>query len=183
MKSLQGHFLVAAPHQLDPNFVEALILVLAHDHRGAMGVIVSCPRDRQEGISQQRSTKRRWPQEPRLYFGGPVTGPLMAVHRDRARGEIEILPGLFFSGGEENVRAVMLGKRQPCRVFAGYTGWAPKQLEYEIDLGVWRTVEATAERVLSHSEDLWYELHSEAVGTMFRTIFNLKHVPRSPMLN
>ena len=48
MKSLQGHFLVAAPHQLDPNFVEAVILVVEHADRGAFGVIVNCPRDRHE---------------------------------------------------------------------------------------------------------------------------------------
>ena len=49
MKSLQGHFLVAAPHQLGPNFVEAVILVVEHADHGAFGVIVNCPRDRHEG--------------------------------------------------------------------------------------------------------------------------------------
>ena len=42
-KSLQGHFLVAAPQQLDPNFVEAVILVVEQADRGAFGVIVNCP--------------------------------------------------------------------------------------------------------------------------------------------
>ena len=82
MKSLQGHFLVAAPHQLDPNFVEAVILVVKYGDRGAFGVIVNCPRDRHEGISQPRITKPRWPEGSGLYFGGPVAGPLMAVHTD-----------------------------------------------------------------------------------------------------
>ena len=41
MNSFQGHFLVAAPHQLDPNFVKAAILVVEHTDRGAFGVIVN----------------------------------------------------------------------------------------------------------------------------------------------
>jgi putative transcriptional regulator len=57
VKSLQGHFLVAAPHQVDPNFVEAVILVVAHADPGAFGVIVNCPRGRHEGISQKRKAK------------------------------------------------------------------------------------------------------------------------------
>ena len=75
----------------------------------------------------QNKAGRRSDKKANLYLGGPVTGPLMAVHCDPALGEIEILPGLFFSGGEENVHAIMRRKGQPCRVFTGYTGWGPGQ--------------------------------------------------------
>lgn len=68
MKSLQGHFLVAAPHQLDPNFAAAVILVVEHADRRALGVLVNCPRDRHEGISRQRSTRSHWPGEFREEF-------------------------------------------------------------------------------------------------------------------
>ena len=123
MKSLQGHFLVAAPQQLDPNFVEAVVLVVEHAEHGAFGVIVSCPSNGLEGISQRRSTKPRWSEGPRLHFGGPVTGPLMAVHTDEVFGELEVLPGVFFAGREKNVLALMRSREQPCKVFAGYVGW------------------------------------------------------------
>ena len=53
MNSLQGHLLLAGPHQLDPNFVETVILVVEHADRGAFGVIVNCPRDRHDGIARQ----------------------------------------------------------------------------------------------------------------------------------
>jgi len=51
MNSLQGYILVANPHQLDPDFIEAVVLVVEHDDRGAMGVIVNCPRDQHERTS------------------------------------------------------------------------------------------------------------------------------------
>ena len=41
MKCLQGHFLVAAPGQLDPNFAETVILVVEHTDRGALGVVIN----------------------------------------------------------------------------------------------------------------------------------------------
>ena len=103
MKSLQGHFLLAASHQLDPNFFEAVILAVTHSDRGAFGVIVNCPRDRHEGISQQPVAKPRWSGCSRLYFGGPVASPLLAVHTDELFSEIEVLPGVFFAGREKNV--------------------------------------------------------------------------------
>jgi putative transcriptional regulator len=183
MQSLQGYLLVAVPHQLDPNFVQTVVLVVQHSDRGALGLIVNCPREQRDGVPAQETAGRRICKTPTLYFGGPVTGPLMAVHCDPALGEFEILPGLFFSGGEEKVLAVMQRKRQPSRIFAGYTGWGPKQLEYEIDQGVWRTVEATSERIFSLSEDLWYELHREAVEAIYRAILQLEHIPSDPMLN
>lgn len=183
MQFLQGSLLVAVPHQLDPNFVQTVILVVRHSDRGALGLIVNCPREPRDGLPGQRKVGRPGDNKATIYLGGPVTGPLMAVHCNPALGEIEILPGLFFSGDEENVHAIMQRKQRPCRIFAGYTGWGPKQLEYEINEGVWRTVEATAERVFASSEGLWYGLHCEALVTMYRAILQVEHIPSDPMLN
>ena len=103
MKSLEGCFLVAAPHQLAPNFVESVILVVEQADCGAFGVIVNCPRDRHDAISRLRSAKQRRPGRRRPCFGGPVTGPLMAVHTNECFAEREVLPGVFFAGKEKNV--------------------------------------------------------------------------------
>ena len=183
MKSLRGHFLLATPHQLDPNFVEAVILVVAHDDRGAMGVIVSCPRDRHEGISQPRSSERRWPEEPRLYFGGPVTGPLMAVHADPAFAGIEILPGVFFEGEEEGVFILMRSTEHAYKAFTGYAGWAPRQLEYEVERGIWRAIPATVAEIFSDGDNLWERLLRQAFDSLLQVMCNLKHIPRDPSLN
>jgi putative transcriptional regulator len=174
MHLLQGHLLVAVPQQRDPNFEQTVILVVKHSDQGTFGLILNCPRKRSDGVLCQSKAGRRRCKKANLYYGGPVTGPLMAVHCHPGLGEIEILPGLFFSGSEENVLAVLKRKQQPCRIFAGYAGWGPKQLDDEIGKGAWRTVKATAERVFSCSEDLWLDLHSEALRTMCQTTFHLR---------
>ena len=145
MNSLQGHLLVAVPHQLDPNFVETVILVVAHTNRGAMGVILNRPKPQRRQPLWQRRTRRQ-PGKPALYFGGPVTGPLMAVHTDPSHSEMRIMPGVFFSGKKENVLAALRNKRQLCKLFLGYVGWGPRQLEYEVQIGVCASSPARSER-------------------------------------
>jgi putative transcriptional regulator len=183
MKSFQGHFLVAAPHQLDPNFVEAVILVVEHADRGAFGVIVSCPRDRREGITQHRRSKRRWPEPPRLCFGGPVAGPLMAVHTDELFADVEVLPGVFFAGREKNVLALMRSREEPCKVFTGYAGWGPGQLEQEVASGIWRAIPATAAKIFSKGDNLWERLLRQAFDSMLQVMCNIKHIPSDVSLN
>ncbi len=183
MKSLQGHFLVAAPHQLDPNFVEVVILIVEHDNRGAFGIIVNCPMDWHEGISQQRSTKRCWPEGPRLYFSGPVIGPLMAVHTDEFFAEIEVLPGVFFAGREKNVLALMRSREQPCKMFTGYAKCWPGQLEHEVEYGIWRAIPATAAKIFSSGDNLWERLLRQASDSLLQIMCNIKHIPSDASLN
>ena len=183
MKTLQGHFLVAAPHPLDPNFVEAIILVVEHVERGAVGVIVNYPGDPQQKISRQRGAEPRRPEGPKLCFGGPLTGPLMAVHTDELFSEIELLPGVFFAEGEKNVLAVMRSGEQSCKVFTGYAAWPPGQLEHEVECGVWRAIPAAAAQIFSNDDTLWAKLSRQAFDSQLTVMCNIKHIPADASLN
>ena len=183
VNSLQGQLLVATPQQLDPNFVEAVILVVEHAERGTFGVIVNCPSDRRGGNSQPPRTKRRGLASSRLYFGGPVTGPLMAVHTDKDFAEIEVLPGVFFAGKEKNVRALQRSREQPCKVFRGYVGWGPRQLEHEVEYGIWRTIPATAAKIFSNADSLWERLLRQACDALLQVTCNIKYIPADASLN
>jgi putative transcriptional regulator len=182
MESLQGHFLIAAPHQLDPNFVRAVILVIEHTHRAAFGVIVNGPSEESCRL-QHRISRRRSLGRVRLSCGGPVTGPLMAVHTQASLGERQLLPEVFFSGQKKNVRTLIWRAERPCKIFAGYAGWAPGQLEYEVEQGVWRVVPATPEQIFAEDCDLWEQLSRQASRLQLRIMFNIKHIPADPLLN
>ena len=73
----------------------------------------------------------------------------MAVHMNASLGERQFLPGVFFSAREKNVLRLMRRMEQPCKVFMGYAGWGPGQLEYELEQGIWRVVPATPEQIFS----------------------------------
>jgi putative transcriptional regulator len=118
-----------------------------------------------------------------MFCGGPVIGPLMAVHTEESFAEREILPGVFFAGKEENVLPLMRHTTQPYKIFTGYAGWGPGQLEHEVDQGVWRVAPATAERIFSSSDDLWEILSKEVFALRFIDLFNVAHIPADPILN
>ncbi len=158
MNSLQGHFLVAAPHQLDPNFAETVILVVAHTERGAMGVIVNRPKPHNGRPHGRPGDRNRRQIGEAFYFGGPVAGPVMALHADPSLADIAVLPGVFFSGSKRSVLSVIRGRSRPCKLLVGYVGWGPKQLEYEVEIGVWRVAPGTAEQTFSRGKDLWHQL-------------------------
>jgi putative transcriptional regulator len=183
MESLQGHFLVAAPYQLDPNFVQTVILVVQHTNRGAFGLILNCPTNGKGGIFWERVSKHYCLDGHPLYFGGPVTGPLMAVHTDPSNGQVEVLPDVFFTAKDEHIAAIVRQDEHPYKIFVGYVGWGPQQLDYEVEQGVWRASMADLAHVFSTREDLWDNLSKHILEAVFQEMFHIKYVPQDPLLN
>jgi putative transcriptional regulator len=182
MNSFQGQFLVADRGQLDPNFVKTVILVCGHTKRGAFGVIVNrAP----EGTArpEQRNAKRRCSGEARFFRGGPVVGPLMAIHTCAFFGEWQILPGVFLSRRERNVLTLMWRSQFPCRIFRGYVGWGAGQLDREVQQGTWRVVPAAAEEIVAGDGDLWERLGVRASRPQVLSVLNIRHFPTNPLLN
>ncbi len=183
MKSVQGHFLVAGPHQHDPNFVETVVLVVEDSDQGAFGVILNCPWERNQRFPP--TSKTEWPLSgnARVYFGGPITGPLMAVHTDESLAEHEILPCVFFAGKEKNVLHLIRQTKHPCKVFTGYSGWGPGQIADEIERGVWRVVPATADQIFSRCYRLWEQLARKVLEIQLKIVLNVRHIPADTQLN
>jgi len=183
MKSLQGHFLVAGPHQHDPNFAKTVILVVEHSDKGAFGVILNCPSERNQVLPQEQRAERVLSGNAPMLSGGPVAGPLMAVHADQAFAEHEILPGVFFAGKEKNVLHLMQQTKHPCKVFTGYIGWGPGQIEHAIDHGVWQVAPAAADQIFSISDRLWEQLSRQIFEMLVHSLFNIIHIPLDPEWN
>ena len=107
MPSLQGHFLIASPHLDDPNFMRAVVLMVQHDEEGAFGLVLNRP-------CEQRLAEVFTPEfcnecdcEMPVYFGGPVPGPLIAIHNSEEFAEQCILPGVFLSARREAMDALI----------------------------------------------------------------------------
>lgn len=156
--SLTGRLLVATPALADPNFHRSVILVLDHDAEGALGVVLNRPTP--VGVSEVLEPWARLIGEPGVVFqGGPVAldaalalavvpgdGPLgwRRVHRSIGLVDLDAPP---------EVLAAQLGS---LRIFAGYAGWGPGQLESELEEGAWYVVDSEPGDV-SHPdpERLW----------------------------
>ena len=146
--STKGHLLVASPDLEDPNFRRAVVYVLAHDPGGALGVILNRP-GRLPAAAALPAWAARAAEPALLFQGGPVeTGGVIGLGRD------------------EHGRAVPLDlAEQPqlagrdaaiVRLFAGYAGWGPGQLDGELAFGGWIVVDAEPEDVFSaEPANLW----------------------------
>jgi putative transcriptional regulator len=183
MESLQGHLLLASPHLADPNFAHTVVLLIQHSDNGALGLVLNRP--------TSKTVRELWHQvgeEPcectrPVYLGGPVSGPLMALHTRDALAELEILAGLYFAARKQNLDQLVRQDEEAYRVFIGHAGWGPGQLESEIEQGAWRSVLASPADVFDEADDLWLRLLRRADGLLLPELLGIKHVPPDPSLN
>jgi len=145
-----GRLLVADRSLRDPNFERSVVLLLAYDENGAMGLIVNRPTevklshalpDVDEGIDGE---------EP-VWFGGPVSpgGMRMLFRSQHAPKDSEaVLDDVHVSGSRKLLKR-LARLPVPLKVFAGYAGWAAGQLDSEIARGDWHVVEGSPDLVFS----------------------------------
>jgi putative transcriptional regulator len=163
--------LVAHPGMVDPRFASSVVLVTFPLDAGPMGVILNQP-----STVELRSI---WPQRPErqgrtdlIYFGGPVEpdGLLFVFRMSPPPAKAVWAIGDIHLSGDGQLLEKLLEKTSPVpdqRFFAGYAGWAPGQLESEIDQGGWYVLPADENVIFTLSgEKLWEDLLKRA--TMLR---------------
>ncbi|MBT5432852.1 MAG: YqgE/AlgH family protein [Rhodospirillaceae bacterium] len=146
---LEGRCLIAMPTIGDPRFDRTLIYMCAHSPDGAMGLVINKPLDdfsftellEQLGVEQGGAGE-----QIRLHFGGPVeTGRGFVLHSDDYMhdGTLEIADGIALTATIDVLKAMACGSGPQSSLLAlGYAGWAPGQLDAEIQANGWLTCEA-----------------------------------------
>ena len=183
MSSLQGQFLIASPHLEDPNFMRAVVLMVQHDDEGAFGLILNRPFEQRLADVFTPEFGDEWHREMPVYLGGPVPGPLIAIHNSEEFAEQAIIPGVFLSARREAMDALIQETACDLRVFHGYSGWAAGQLEDELEAGGWLVSSACAEDVFSDVEELWGRIARRINLQILTGSIKLKHVPDDPSWN
>ena len=142
--SLRGQLLVAAPPLVDPNFDRTVVLVLEHGDDGGLGLVINRRSD--TTLDDVFPEWRDLVAAPGVVFaGGPVaTDAVIALARRRpGEHDDDKFVALFDDLGTVDLAEEPLdvgSSLTALRVFAGYAGWAPGQLEAEIDQGAWFVV-------------------------------------------
>lgn len=174
---------MASPHLSDGNFFRSVVLMIKHDQDGAFGVILNRPTNSSvEEVWNAHAEEPVACKKP-VYIGGPVSGPVTILHGMKTQAEAEVIPGVFFSAHQDQLKRIVSQNRKPFRMFVGYAGWGPDQLEGELDAGGWLTAPATAETVFYKEDDLW-EVVCNLIGLdILAAGIKAKHVPVDPHLN
>jgi len=151
---LAGRLLVATEELRDPRFRRTVILMLRHDASGAMGLVVNRPLGavplagllRRFGMDAEGVTG-----EVRVHLGGPVEptrGVVLHSAEYAAAGTEMIGDDIAVTSRPGILRDIAEGRGpRKSRFVAGYAGWAPGQLEGEIDNGAWFSVDGDARLV------------------------------------
>jgi putative transcriptional regulator len=152
-----GILLVAKPGLTDPNFRETVVLVTQAADSSTVGVILNRP----------TPGKHEKTGEP-VSFGGPVMREaLVALYRAERAPEaaaFHVLQGIYLTMHPQNIET-LLGTRGQRRLFAGFAGWAPGQLESELARDDWFVLPASAELVFrKDTSGMWEELVRKARG-------------------
>jgi putative transcriptional regulator len=168
----KGRLLVATPPLDDPNFDRAVVFMLEHHHEGALGVIINRPTD--EPLAEPLDRWSELQAEPGAVFaGGPVEpDALIALARtptplDEPTEEYSPVVGHVVSADLSADPALVAGAFDAVRVFRGYAGWGPGQLEAEIESGSWLVLDTEATDLFSgEPEELWREVLRRQPGRL-----------------
>jgi putative transcriptional regulator len=183
MKSLQGQLLIASPKLLDPNFFKSVVLVVQHGDGGALGLILNRKIDVTLQTAWSQVSEEPCGVEGNLHQGGPCEGPLMVVHGEESLGQLEVLPGLHFSTERESIEELVGRNDGPMKFFVGYAGWAPGQLEGEIEEGSWLTTVAARDDVFRTDDRQWDEMMKRIARAATFPFIDPKLIPPDPSLN
>ncbi len=167
---LNAILLVARPKLVDPNFAESVVLVMNNLGAGPVGIIVNRPT--RVNVSQLFPKNPRIARLPeRIYFGGPVDlGRVWFLFRARTppMHSVRAFDDFYLSGDRE-LLVQLLARDKPMeglRIFVGYSGWAPGQLEAEIERGDWASRRADKDAIFdSKSERIWPAEGEPSTGT------------------
>jgi putative transcriptional regulator len=159
VQSIKGHLLVAGPSLVDPNFRRTVVLVGEHSEEGALGVVLNRSSESTVGEAVPELTALVDGDEA-VHVGGPVQPSAIVVLADFVdveRAGAIVLESVGFLPAE--VDPDELGELRRARVFAGYAGWGPGQLDEELAEGSWIVEPAHPDDVFTTDPDaLWSEV-------------------------
>jgi putative transcriptional regulator len=158
-----GKLLVSPRRSPDPSFAESVILLLHYDQESALGLMINrrttVPIARVlrdfSGLAQRSDV---------IYLGGPVErASAMALLRAGAKpdGATAVTGRIYLLIARQALEKALAGGKNSgdLRIYAGYCGWGPGQLDNETRLGGWFIFNRGAELAFDgNPEAIWSRL-------------------------
>lgn len=168
---LTGQLLIAMPNMRDPRFARTVIYLCAHSADGAMGLVINRLVGsvtfpdllKQLGIDSGSATP-----EIRVHFGGPVeSGRGFVLHSGEYLHDstLRIADQMALTATIDILQDIARGSGPRLSLLAlGYAGWAPGQLDEEIQANGWLHVDADADLVFGADLDGKWSLALAKIG-------------------
>ena len=181
-KFLKGQLLLDSGQLRGSFFQRTVVLICQHDAEGAFGLVLNRAAGTNAGdmiVADLPDTLKTCP----LYLGGPVQPAALSFLRtDSFIPDANVLPNLNLSHSLDNLLEIgeSFSATQKVKMFAGYAGWSPGQLEDELKRDAWLTHPASLDLVFdTKPEELWQKILREK-GWKYRL---LSQMPEDLSLN
>lgn len=181
-QAAKGKLLIANPFMADPNFKRSVVVLAEHNADGTVGFVLNHRLDvKLNDVAADLPVF-----DTHLFYGGPVQ--MDTLHFLHAYGELvpdcqEVCEGVFWGGNTEALKVLLdNGQVKPdgIKFFAGYSGWAPKQLDGELDGKSWIITPAESGIVFEQNPDNLWRRTLRSMGEEYAMMANF---PEDPRLN
>jgi putative transcriptional regulator len=160
-KFLKGKLLLDSGDLGGSFFQHTVILVCEHNAEGAFGLILNRSLGKTVGEMIVANLPDALKESP-LYLGGPVQpAALSFLHADNFIPDANVMPNLNLEHSLDELIEVgeSFSPGKKVKLFAGYAGWSPGQLEMEMKRKAWLTFPASVELVFdTPPEQLWQKI-------------------------
>ncbi len=181
-KFLKGQLLLDSGQLRGSFFQRTVVLICQHDAEGAFGLVLNRPSGSRAGDIITGELPEALSDQP-VFVGGPVQpSALSYLHSSDFLPDANVLPNLNVGHSLEDL--VQLGETMSLeariRMFAGYSGWSPGQLEDEIRRDAWLVHPATLDLVFDSSIEMLWQKVLKQKGWRYEL---LAKMPEDPSLN
>jgi len=180
-----GSLLIATASLWDTPFQQAVILILQSNPSGTIGVILNQPAGDEIKFAWRKLTGQNL-DDRFLVSGGPIDGPVFAIHQNHHLGEIEMPGGIFVTAQANKFKELVNLKNSPYRIAFGIAGWKPGQLQSEVNHGLWYcSGSSSADQIFSDPNNLWDEALVRHGRNILQDLLGKTNVqfPDSPLNN
>ena len=162
-----GLFLIAKPSLADPNFSRTVVLVTQTEDASTVGVIINRP----TALKLSQFLSNEFPtgnyREP-IFDGGPVMRQaIVSVFRSETMPSataFHVLKDVYLTMHPDNIAGLLADPAARYRLYAGFSGWMPRQLQSEFMRDGWHVLPADEATVFRGGVDgLWEELLERAL--------------------
>ncbi|MDZ4849292.1 MAG: YqgE/AlgH family protein [Pirellulaceae bacterium] len=184
--ALEGALLVAAPQVEDELYGRSVCLMIRHDSEQSIGVVLNRPFSLDvtplwEQLTNGLAKTANPP--PYLNFGGPNSGPVVAIHDRESLADSGSESGIYLAAHIDTLKKLALVDPEHYRLLVGHSAWKPGVLEREISEGIWYPLPASPDLVFVDDYDMWIKGMRRVGGFIVQSVIGLDSLPSSPHLN
>lgn len=205
-----GQLLVASTLVTEPIYSGGVCLVVHEDGEDVIGVMLNRPiQPNEEALLSISEASMGDGEEPKprrvvnrlgsiekvvssphppealkmLHFGGPVSGPIVAVHQNKHLAEAETGQGVYVAAQRHHLEGLVRQPSHPYRLIVGHIRWTRSQLDLELASGIWHCLPATRQAVFGASEQMWRGMIRRATTRSMSNWIGTPDVPNAYELN